>query len=43
MNETSSPHDQTVIELLREDPAFADDYLTTALNEVDEQYCDFDK
>jgi probable addiction module antidote protein len=36
MNETSRPHDQTVIELLREDPCFADEYLSAALDEVDE-------
>ena len=36
MNETSSPHDQTVIELLREDPAFPAGYLTTAFDEINE-------
>jgi probable addiction module antidote protein len=36
MNETSRPHDQTVIELLREDPSFADEYLAAALDEVGE-------
>lgn len=36
MNETSRPHDQTVIELLREDPSFADEYLAAALDEIDE-------
>jgi probable addiction module antidote protein len=36
MNETSRSHDQTVIELLQEDPSFADEYLSAALDEVDE-------
>lgn len=36
MTEASRPHDQTVIELLREDPAFADEYLSAALDAVDE-------
>jgi probable addiction module antidote protein len=36
MNEISRSHDQTVIELLREDPSFADEYLSAALDEVDE-------
>ncbi len=36
MNEASRPHDQTVIELLREDPDFADEYLTTAFEEINE-------
>jgi DNA-binding phage protein len=36
MNEASRPHDHTVIELLREAPSFADEYLTTALEEVDQ-------
>ena len=36
MNEASRPHDQTVIELLREDPSLADVYLATALEEVNE-------
>lgn len=36
MNEASRPHDQTVIELLREDPSLAIDYLATALDEVNE-------
>ncbi|OAI25070.1 MULTISPECIES: addiction module antidote protein [Methylomonas] len=36
MNEASRPHDQTVIELLREDPTFADEYLAAALEEVDQ-------
>ena len=36
MNRTSRSHDQTVIELLREDPDFADDYLATAFDEINE-------
>jgi len=36
MNEASRPHDQTVIELLREDPSFVDEYLSAALDEADE-------
>lgn len=35
MTKASRPHDQTVIELLREDPTFADEYLSAALDEVD--------
>ncbi|MBW8072995.1 MAG: putative addiction module antidote protein [Ferrovum sp.] len=33
MNKASRPHDDAVLELLREDPAFADEYLSTALDE----------
>jgi hypothetical protein len=36
MNEVSRPHDETVIELLREDPSFADEYLSDSLYEIDE-------
>jgi len=36
MNKTSRSHDQTVIELLRDDPDFADDYLATAFDEINE-------
>ncbi len=36
MNPTSRPHDEAVVELLREDPAFADEYLAVALEEADE-------
>jgi probable addiction module antidote protein len=36
MNEASRSHDQAVIELLREDPSFADEYLCAALDETDE-------
>ncbi len=30
----SRPHDEAVVEMLKADPAFADDYLSTALDEV---------
>jgi len=30
------PHDDAMVELLREDPAFADEYVTAALEEADE-------
>ena len=36
MNPTSRLHDEAVVELLREDPAFADEYLAVALEEADE-------
>ena len=36
MNTASRPHDEAVFELLREDPAFADEYLAVALEEADE-------
>ena len=36
MNNAARPHDDAVLELLREDPAFADEYLTTALEESSE-------
>lgn len=32
----SRPHDETMVELLREDPAFADEYLAASLEAVDE-------
>lgn len=35
-NRASRPHDQTVIELLREYPDFSDEYLTTAFEEINE-------
>ncbi|MFM9437406.1 putative addiction module antidote protein [Janthinobacterium sp. CG_23.3] len=35
MNKTSRPHADAVIELLRDDPAFADEYLAAALDEAD--------
>ena len=36
MNTASRPHDEAVVELLREDPAFAAEYLAVALDEADE-------
>jgi probable addiction module antidote protein len=36
MKKSSRPHDETVVEMLREDPAFADEYLATAMEEVDQ-------
>ena len=36
MIKLSRPHDDTVVELLRADPAFADEYLSTALDEVNQ-------
>jgi probable addiction module antidote protein len=34
MNKASRPHDEAVLELLREDTAFADEYLSAALDEA---------
>ncbi len=36
MIKSSRPHDDAVVELLRADPAFADEYLSTALDEVNQ-------
>lgn len=36
MNMPSRPHDITVMELLREDPLLAGEYLAVAMEEVDE-------
>jgi probable addiction module antidote protein len=36
MSRASRPHDESIVELLREDPAFADDYLRAALEESEE-------
>lgn len=36
MTQASRPHDDTVVELLREDPEFADDYLAESLAAIDE-------
>lgn len=33
---THRPHDETVIELLKEDPALADEYLAASLAAIDE-------
>jgi len=37
MSNSSRPHDDTVIELLREDPAFIGEYLGVAIAEVDQE------
>ncbi|MDP3279490.1 MAG: putative addiction module antidote protein [Nitrosomonas sp.] len=34
MIKSSRPHDEVVVELLQNDPAFADEYLTAALDEA---------
>ena len=34
MSRKSRPHDDTVVELLRDDPSFADEYLAAAIDEV---------
>lgn len=36
MNKSSRPHDEIMVELLREDPAFLDEYLAAATNEAGE-------
>ena len=36
MTKASRPHDEAVVELLRDDPAFADEYLAAALDEADQ-------
>lgn len=36
MSKASRPHDDAVVEMLREDPAFADEYLAAALEEADQ-------
>lgn len=36
MNKASRPHDETMVELLREDPAFLEEYLAAALDEAGE-------
>lgn len=36
MSNASRPHDEAVVELLREDPAFADEYLAASMEAIDE-------
>lgn len=36
MTKASRPHNDAVVELLREDPAFADEYLSASLAALDE-------
>jgi len=37
MKNSFRPHDEAVVELLREDPAFADEYLAVAMDEVNQK------
>lgn len=37
MNNASRSHDEAVIELLREDPSFIDEYLAAAMEEADQE------
>ena len=36
INNTSRSHDEAVVELLREDPTFADEYLAAAIDEINQ-------
>lgn len=36
MSKATRPHDDAVVELLRDDPDFADEYLAAALGEADQ-------
>ena len=36
MSKASRPHDEAVVELLREDPAFADEYLSACTEGLDQ-------
>jgi probable addiction module antidote protein len=36
MKKTHRPHDEAIVELLREDPSFADEYLSAAMDEADQ-------
>jgi len=36
MTHAARPHDEAMVDLLRDDPAFADEYLAAALEEADE-------
>lgn len=36
MNKTSRPHNDAVVELLREDPSFSGEYLAAAMEEADQ-------
>ena len=36
MNKASRPHDEAVIEMLRDEPAFADEYLSACTEGLDE-------
>ncbi len=37
MSKTSRPHEETILELLREDPSFAEDYLAASLDGLGEE------
>lgn len=37
MNKSSRLHDDAVVELLREDPAFIDEYLAAAMEDADQE------
>lgn len=37
MNRASRPHAEAVIELLRDDPAFADEYLQAAMEQAEQE------
>lgn len=37
MSRASRPHAEAVIEMLRDDPAFADDYLRAAMEQADQE------
>lgn len=37
MNRPDIPHEETIIELMREDPAYADELLAVAMEEINEQ------
>ena len=37
MSNSSRPHDDAVVELLREDPALVDEYLAAALEDADKE------
>lgn len=37
MSRASRPHAEAVIEMLRDDPAFADEYLRAAMEQADQQ------
>ncbi len=39
MSKASRPHDDAVVELLHKDPAFADEYLSVAIDEANQPGC----
>lgn len=36
MKHASRPHDESMVQLLRDDPAFADEYLAASLEDIDQ-------